>query len=830
VSFCLRFGVVICSEEESSNKEIGGVLCLLPPHVQEDTELSLEIIASIGSPPISNERTFSAAKKLKEVHNLVCGEPHHHLWMIGTSKKFRGKGFGSKLVRACCTLADRDGTPIYLETDSSANRSFYERFGFVVREQFKIGETDIFGMMRSSQTIGGKLLCPLPVLRLPGSRGAILAVECRGMLDDAEITVEKVEGNRIFAKSSSSSFVALDIYGQPCSSNIPVGTVLRYDPSASDEGKDDDVWAKRMHSLSLFELPYGGNMYQVPKAPRESNLTEFSFPPGASGAHFLGFLMCLTSRNSLPIHFFGSGGAEALIPTWFGDESTVTMRELHEEWNGMLERESGSVNLFFRPTLRRKMISLNPNYVTLQCIVSSSANDLVLQLEHAAISLVVCTSGRTKIVCPWTDAETLGQHFVAYFENWSFRESQLIQKISLLSPEDKSRLKSLSGCGTAAHTGFLIDALLESGRKHANLIAIEDGAATMTYGKLFADAFAVSKMLKETFGVGSGDRIAILCHSSCFYLVGIIGTMLAGACFLPVDPTLPKDRIEFILVDSGCKCVLTTLSSSENLMASADFVFLDEMELVTLGDYSAVLKELKGPIMEKDDEVYIIYTSGSTGNPKGVLVSHRGVLNTLSVFNSYAKFQPGDRCLHFYGLGFDGTVLNIFCPLLGGSTLVCKSDDNFVSQIQNLVPPLNVGMFTPSTLSLLTDAGLIKSFRAVAVGGEALTISLAQRLRKDYPELLLLNIYGPTEASIVSSLSCNNNGFQNLISIGKPIRYLFFFVIYSITSLDSPQEHQLPYCGDRYLQVDALGVCGRDCHWWRRCCQRIFEFARKICL
>jgi non-ribosomal peptide synthetase component F len=170
-------------------------------------------------------------------------------------------------------------------------------------------------------------------------------------------------------------------------------------------------------------------------------------------------------------------------------------------------------------------------------------------------------------------------------------------------------------------------------------------------------------------------------------------------------------------------------------------------------------------VVSPGDVAYMIYTSGSTGKPKGVLVEHRGVLNMLSAVQDLARIEPTDSALHFYGLAFDGSVVNVFLMLLAGARLVMRGE-----QWHSQLTGTTIGFFTPSVLSVLDKT---EQFRLILVGGEALAPSVVARCKCP-----LLNIYGPTEITVISSAQLLvPPGDGALVSAGPPLPGVMYSVV-----------------------------------------------------
>jgi amino acid adenylation domain-containing protein len=373
----------------------------------------------------------------------------------------------------------------------------------------------------------------------------------------------------------------------------------------------------------------------------------------------------------------------------------------------------------------------------------------------------------------------------------------------------------------------VVEALDQSFASFGSATAIDAPQAKLSYNTLDQWsrnlALEIQRQLsKETL---QSRPIAIFMSRSIEFYVAEVAILRAGGFFLPIDPQQPSDRVEFLLADSEAALLLVRTEdkfhypeTTASLAISADeraicfqteeSIKLDrecEIELETVPDSSLA---------------YMIYTSGSTGQPKGVAVSHKSLWNFCDWWANDFEMASGDRTMQFLSLGFDASLEEIFPALISGGTLVPLQPDSlesigrflsFVEEQQVNVLHLPTAFWNLIVASLDTQAKttgklrLPDSLTTVIFGGEQVDAGLVKKWF-DYadPKVRLVNVYGPTEATI--ACSCATLRPDEVPSIGKPIDEVDFYVVDDGGALvDEGQIGELYICG--------IGLANK---YWRR--------------
>jgi amino acid adenylation domain-containing protein len=266
-----------------------------------------------------------------------------------------------------------------------------------------------------------------------------------------------------------------------------------------------------------------------------------------------------------------------------------------------------------------------------------------------------------------------------------------------------------------------------------------------------------------------GGRVGLLLERDEDLLPAMLGTLRAGAAYVPLDPAFPAERLAFMVEDSQLVRIVTKRRLAADFaaaIAATPVLCLDE----PLPAASAAIEETR-PATSSDADAYVLYTSGSTGKPKGVRVRHRNVVNFLTAFAREPGLSSRDVVVAMTTLTFDIAVFELLLPLTVGAEIVLVSRDDSVDGVAlgQLMARHGVTFVqaTPSRWRLLLEAGWAGKADVKALcGGEALPRELVAALLPKVSELW--NAYGPTETTVYSSLQRIASP-DGPILIGRPI-------------------------------------------------------------
>ncbi len=301
-------------------------------------------------------------------------------------------------------------------------------------------------------------------------------------------------------------------------------------------------------------------------------------------------------------------------------------------------------------------------------------------------------------------------------------------------------------------------------------IALLMGDNTMTYRELDMKSNQIAKTLISR-GVTPGDKVALVGNRGFELICSIFGILKTGAAYVPIEADVPFERKNFMLKDSEAKFILV---DRKEYSVTADDI---KLETVLVEEcFKNTTEEMVEVLGSPESMAYIIYTSGTTGIPKGVVVNHRNIIRTMENTN-YLDSRKDDRLIALASYAFDGSVFEIFYPLLNGESLVLVSKD-MVLDIPRLIDEIdkkdvNVMFITTALFNALIDVkpqGL-KKMRRILFGGERASSAHVKKAIEVLGYGVVANIYGPTETTVFSTFcDITDKTFElESIPIGIPL-------------------------------------------------------------
>ncbi|MCA1592425.1 MAG: non-ribosomal peptide synthetase [Acidobacteria bacterium] len=333
-------------------------------------------------------------------------------------------------------------------------------------------------------------------------------------------------------------------------------------------------------------------------------------------------------------------------------------------------------------------------------------------------------------------------------------------------------------------------------------VAVRHEGRELSYGELNKRANQLAGYLRKR-GVGPEVLVGICLPRSVEMIVGLLGILKAGGAYVPLDPAYPKQRLEYMLGDTGARLLVTEEGMRGGLPEhGASVVSIDgEREEIGRESEEDVESEVSG-----DNLAYVIYTSGSTGKPKGVMVRHSSLVNFIEMAKIEYGLKPEDRLLQFASISFDAAAEEIYTCLTLGATLVLRTDAMLYSvpvffdscrELGITALDLPTSYWHELTRSLASQAQqLPESIRLVIIGGEKALPERLSAWHKSVPgHVRLMQGYGPTEVTVVATIDDISTpdmvGPANReVPIGRPIGNAQTFIL------------------DKNLQPVPIGVAG----------------------
>jgi amino acid adenylation domain-containing protein len=414
--------------------------------------------------------------------------------------------------------------------------------------------------------------------------------------------------------------------------------------------------------------------------------------------------------------------------------------------------------------------------------------DLVMSLMDTADGVV----GLIDYSADLFDETTIGRlldHFQTLLESIVADPAQRIEQLPLMTAVEREQIL-VEWNANARKSGALptIPELFEAQvTKAGDVLAIQFKDQRVSYKELNARANQLAHYLRSK-GIGPEACVGISLQRSIEMVVGLLGILKAGAAYVPLEPSHPAERINFMLAEAQVRVVVTR-SEFRDRFADCEVVLLDEV-----GEPSTTNP---APSATQDNPAYVIFTSGSTGRPKGVMVPHGAIANTLLWRKETFALSESDRVFQNIPYTFDPSVWQIFGALISGAALVLATPEQHQDVgyvIETLInEEITITDFPPSMLQLITQDDELRRcsrLRIVFSGGDVLPIEVQERffarLRSE-----LYNQYGPSEAAIdAASWRCERNGANDVVPIGRPIA-----------------DKQI-YLLDSHLQPVPIGVAG----------------------
>lgn len=390
-----------------------------------------------------------------------------------------------------------------------------------------------------------------------------------------------------------------------------------------------------------------------------------------------------------------------------------------------------------------------------------------------------------------------------------------------LPSEQTKRRSEYNATKNDLPTELLHSLFSKSAAKHPEKEAVVTSDKRMSYGELEGRAHAIARrLIKE--GVAPGSPVAVVMEKGWEQVAGALGVLNASAAYMPLDASMPFKRLESILEKAGVCSVLTQsrLGWGEKLSHRFHVLYVDTVDVEPERQANPARKASPG------DLAYIIYTSGSTGEPKGVMIDHKGAVNTLLDINRRFHVGPDDKVLALSALHFDLSVYDIFGTLAAGGTIVIPRQEmnrnpghwaDWVAgqgvTIWNSVPQLMQMMVEHAGGGQECN---LSSLRLVLLSGDWIPPALPEKIARKAPEADVISLGGATEASVWSIFYPATGADSGRMSIpyGFPMANQTMHVL----------DKRMRPCPDRVVGEIYIGGAGLALGYWKDPEKTAFSF------
>lgn len=405
---------------------------------------------------------------------------------------------------------------------------------------------------------------------------------------------------------------------------------------------------------------------------------------------------------------------------------------------------------------------------------------------------------------------------------------------------DASEPALLSGAALAQPPEAVLDALRRHAANTPGQLALAQDGVALTYAEMLARVQKLAARLLEQ-GVQPDSRVVLMLPRAPDTVVALLAILWAGAGYVPLDPDGPPLRIAAVLEDAQPLLVLTLRQHVDKVGAGVPLLCLDDI------DQSAMAPLSEPVAVAVDALAYVIYTSGSTGRPNGVMIGRDALAHFVAGATVRYQLSAKDRVLQFSPLHFDASVEEIFLSLCNGASLILRNDEMLESlprflqacaRLQISVLDLPTAFWHELSFCISQhEAVLPDSVRLLIIGGEAALAERVARWRSSVPpHVVLLNTYGPTEATVICTTAQLAGpeaiDFEgDMVPIGRPLPGVAIAVVdAALRAVAYGEEGELCLLGgglargylgreqlsaQRFVQLENLGGQGGSCRAYR---------------
>ncbi|WP_348705598.1 amino acid adenylation domain-containing protein [Tenacibaculum sp. 190524A02b] len=431
-----------------------------------------------------------------------------------------------------------------------------------------------------------------------------------------------------------------------------------------------------------------------------------------------------------------------------------------------------------------------------------SKYDLTLHVDEDGTNITLDLGYRTALF----DKTTINNMLLQYKELLSsiVKDSTVaISSLSILSEKEELELVEVFNDTTYDYPEdkTIVDLFKKQVEQTPDAVALSFGNEVLTYKELDEQSNQLAHYL-ESVGVVKDSRVAILFNRSFDMVISMLGILKLGSTYIPLDPSLPSNRLSHILGDSGAFFLVYKEESLLSSLSVSDFIFFLNIE--ESYSYESSEKKLDRNL---DSTAYVMYTSGTTGKPKGIPISDRNILTLVNNPSSTISITSSDKVLQWSNYAFDGSTYEIYGSLLSGASLhliesSVASNGQALTQVVH-EQGLSVIFITTALFNSMAEyePSLLASLRLLLFGGEMVSVSSTRKMLAELGPNKILHVYGPTETTTYASSYVISEIPESIktIPIGSPLSNTQFYVL-------NPNQQLVPVGAIGELCISGMGV------------------------
>lgn len=357
-------------------------------------------------------------------------------------------------------------------------------------------------------------------------------------------------------------------------------------------------------------------------------------------------------------------------------------------------------------------------------------------------------------------------------------QNMLADKNVIKLPSDMKEIRKKKEVNYPYIPQLLHEGFCESVKKYPSKIALCSNGKEYTYKELGEYATSVKKELLRK-NIKTADIVAIELKKGIWQIASVLGVLLAGGTYLPVDIGQPRNRKNKIELDAQAKFIITS-NKNIDLLDCAEKIYVEDMVV-------ADALEVEVLNTNTNQAAYIIYTSGTTGNPKGVVISHASAMNTINDVIRRYNITKNDSVLGISNLAFDLSVFDIFGIFAVGGKLVLPTDEKNVSEWGTLLLENQITIWNsvPAQMQMLLSyleaekKRKVEKLRLIMLSGDWIPVQLPKRMKQIFGNSRMISLGGATEASIWSIAYEINPDYvyEKSIPYGIPLSNQKFYIL-----------------------------------------------------